>query len=72
MDIIPCDAKNWEKWQQYLKENPKAADCTENTSQTDIAIGTLHHRHNLTPVSNDLSAKQHPYTCSKPIIPYSQ
>ncbi|CAH3103914.1 unnamed protein product [Porites lobata] len=32
MDIIPCDAKNWEKWQQYLKENPKAADCTENTS----------------------------------------
>ena len=52
MDIIPCDAKNWEKWQQYLKENPKAADCTENTSQTDSAVGTLHHRHDLTPVSN--------------------
>ena len=29
-EVVPCDATNWEKWEQYLNEHPKARNLTEN------------------------------------------
>ena len=29
-EVVPCDAMNWEKWEQYLNEHPKARNLTEN------------------------------------------
>ena len=29
-EVVPCDALDWQKWERYLDEHPKARNLTEN------------------------------------------